>query len=989
VEERIRLRLLGPVSLEGRDGALRLDGPQLRLLLGLFALSPGQVVPVADLVDALWEQSPPPSARASVQILVTRLRKVLAEVPGCVLHRYGDAYRLQMSPDTVDAHQFRSLAALARQARDNDEAIAILGQALRLWQGPALADVAMTAKVEAIRAGLAEEHLSAVQDRFDRLLAAGRHSQAAAEIPLMLARHPLAEQLAATLMLAWYRCGRQADALQVFRDMRARLADELAVEPGADLQHLHQRILSGDPALLEGHQLEGNNGATVAVASGHREPGTGPVPELSRHMQKIWLNGQPGSPPGNGDGHLHGHGHPAVPSSPVVPRQLPAAAGDFAGRQRELASLTELLDDGADGWPVIVTVSGAPGIGKTALALHWAHQVQQRFPDGQLYVNLRGFDSTPAPVPPGEAIDALLESIGVAASQIPARGDSRAAMYRSLLAGKRLLVVLDNARDEAQVRPLLPGSAGCLVLVTSRTELAGLVAAEGARPVRLDVLTEPEARQLLVGRLGARRVTAEPDAAAELASMCGHLPLALAIAAARAATRPALPLAALVDELRGTRHRLDALDVGDEATNIKAVFSWSYRLLSEPAARMFRLLAAHPGPDVSAAAAAAIAAGPAQQARAALAELARASLAQEQAPGRFSLHDLLCNYAAQLADKAEYNSAARRALDYYLHTAHAAMGLVYPAQRHPHHQRVAVEPLGSDSAPESFADAGQAWEWLQAEHQALVAACAAAADGGHDDLAWRLAAVVGPHFAHRGHYADLERSQRTSLMAADRLGDDALRAAALRSLGDALADLGSLEEARGHLHDALRLYRKLGDQYGQAHCHTGLSRVAESQGDYAQSLQHSQHALRLFRALADLAGEARALNAVGWDNALLGNTGRALSYCTRALRLHRDAGDRNGEAVTLDSLGFSHHQAGRHGLAVEFYRQALDAYTDTGHRYFRAQTLIHLADAHAANGTPQDARDCWQQAAEILDALGHPDARSAWARLADAAVTPS
>jgi DNA-binding SARP family transcriptional activator len=983
VEERIRLRLLGPVSLEGRDGTLRLDGPQLRLLLGLFALSPGQVVPVADLVDALWEQSPPPSARASVQILVTRMRKVLAEVPGCVLHRYGDAYRLQMSPDMVDVHQFRSLAALARQARDDDQAIAILGQALRLWQGPALADVAMTAKVEAIRAGLAEEHLSAVQDRFDRLLAAGRHSQAAAEIPLMLARHPLAEQLAATLMLAWYRCGRQADALQVFRDMRARLADELAVEPGADLQHLHQQILSGDPALLEGHQLEGNNGGPVAVAPGHREPGNGRVPELARHMQKIWLNGQPGSAQGNGDG------HPPPATSVVVPRQLPAAAGNFAGRQRELASLTELLDDGADGWPVIVTVSGAPGIGKTALTLHWAHQVQQRFPDGQLYVNLRGFDTTPAPVPPDEAIDALLESIGVAASQIPARGDSRAAMYRSLLAGKRLLIVLDNARDEAQVRPLLPGSAGCLVLVTSRNELTGLVAAEGARPVRLDVLTEPEARQLLIGRLGARRVAAEPDAAAELASMCGHLPLALAIAAARAATRPSLPLAALVDELRGTRNRLDVLDVGDEATNIKAVFSWSYRLLSEPAARMFRMLAAYPGPDVSAAAAAAIAACPPSSARAALAELARASLAQEQIPGRFSLHDLLCTYAAQLGDQAEYSSAVRRALDYYLHSAHAAMGLVYPAQCHPHHHHVAVEPPGSDLAPESFADARQAWEWLQAERQVLVAACAAAADGGFDDLAWRLPAVVGPHLAHRGHYADLARSQQTALAAADRLGDDAVRAAALRSLGDALVDLGSLEEARGHLQEALRLFRKLGDQYGQALCHCGMSRVAESQGDYAQSLHHSQHGLRLFRALADLAGEARALNAVGWDNALLGNTGRALSYCTRALRLHRDAGDRNGEAVTLDSLGFTHYQAGRHNLAVEFYRQALDAYTDTGHRYFRAQTLIRLGDAHVANGTPQDARDCWQQAAEILDALGHPDARSAWARLADAAVTPS
>lgn len=977
-EQQIRLRLLGPVTLQGCDGGLRLGGPQLRLVLGLLALSSGQVVPVADLVDALWEQSPPPSARASVQILVTRLRKVLAAVPGCVVDRYGDAYRLQMSPDLVDVHQFRSLAGLARQLRDNEEAIVVLGQALRLWQGPALADVAMTATVEAIRAGLAEEHLSAVQDRFDRLLAAGRPAEAAGEIPLMLAKHPLAERLAGMLMLAWYRCGRQGEALQVFRDLRARLAGELAVEPGADLQRLHQRILSGDPALLAAGQPGSDNGAAAAGASIHHEPGTGPTLEPAGHIQEIRFNGLPESPPVNGKGRPAPAQAATVQAATAlpVPRQLPAAPGNFAGRQRELTSLTELLDGGTGGGPAIVTVSGAPGIGKTALALHWAHQVRQRFQDGQLYVNLRGFDSSPTPVAPGEAIDALLESMGVAATQIPARIDSRAALYRSLLADRRLLVVLDNARDEAQVRPLLPGSGTCLVLVTSRNELTGLIAAEGARPVRLNVLTEAEARQLLAGRLGARKVAAEADAAAELASICAHLPLALAIAAARAAIRPEVPLTALVSELRGIRHRLDALNVGDEATNIRAVFSWSYRLMSEPAARMFRSLAAHPGPHISAAAAASVAATSARSARAALAELTTGSLAQEQTPGRYTLHDLLSNYAAQLGDRAEHHGALQRALDHYVHTARAAVGLVYPAVR-----QIAVAAPGPDIAPESFARADEAREWLQAEHQVLLAACAAAADSGFDVLAWQLPAVLGPHLAHRGYYLDLAMTQQTALKAANRLRDDAAQASALRSLGEALIHLASSDDAQGHLRDALRLYRKLGDQSGQAHCHCGMARLAESQGDHARSLHHSQNALRLYRALADLAGEATALNAVGWNNALLGNTGRALRYCTKALRLHRDSGNRFGEAVTLDSLGYSHYQAGHHGQAVEFYQQALDAYADTGDRYYRAHTLIRLGEAHMAIGSPRDARDNWHQAAKILDELEHPDARGAWARL--------
>jgi DNA-binding SARP family transcriptional activator/tetratricopeptide (TPR) repeat protein len=1001
------LRILGPVEIQGCDGGLRRGGSQSRLLLALLTLSAGQVVPVADLVDGLWEERPPPSARASLQILVARLRKPLAAVPGCGIDRYGDGYQLRISPSLVDVHRFRSLVRSAQAIGDDEQAITVLSEALGLWRGPALANVPGTAMVEAIRAGLAEEHLAAVQDRFGRLLAVGRHAEAAADIPLMLVRHPLAERLAGMLMIAWYRSGRQAEALRVFRDLRGRLASELGVEPGAELQRLHQQILSADPALAapNHHARLGLRGAGAATSAGGTQstglaPPTGqrrPVaaPEQVESKRADGLTRLP-SNPGSASGHANGLHQQPMPSDvvlasrgngtsnpastqaiaiPVVPRQLPAAPAKFAGRQRELAALTGCLDAGAGREaPVILAISGIPGVGKTALGVHWAHQVRERFPDGQFYVNLRGFGLSQAPVTPAEAINVFLESLGVGTNQLSRRLETRAGLYRSLLAGKRMLIVLDNARDEAQVRPLLPGSPTCAVLITSRNELTGLVAAEAARLLVLDVLSEPEARQLLASRLGAG-LAAEADAVSEVISLCGRLPLALAIAAARA-TRPARPLASLAAELQGIRHRLDQLDAGDKATSVRAVFSWSYRLLSEPAARLFRLLGALSGPDISVAAAASLAGVSVPSVHAALSELVRQNLVQEQAAGRFGLHDLIHAYAASLGADNERHSARRRVLDHYLHSAHAAVGRLYPAVR-----QIAIPPPGPGTTPEQPADPGEAMAWLQAEHQALQAATAMAADGGFDDHAWKLPAVLQEYFARRGHYHDWAKSQQTALAAAARLSDEAARASAHWSLGEALIQLGSRDDARRHLYDALKLYGNLGDHGGQASCHCGMARLSLIQGDHARALHHAQRALQQYRAAGDMAGQAAALNGVGWDYALLGNNQRALSYCRKALELYREAGNRFGEAATLDSLGYCHHQAGRHDQAVAFYQQALHAYTDVGDRYYFAHTLIRLGDTHTASGDQQAASQVWQQALEILDDLHHHDAEAVRAKL--------
>jgi DNA-binding SARP family transcriptional activator/tetratricopeptide (TPR) repeat protein len=948
--------------------------PQLRLLLAAHALSAGEVMLAADLIDLIWDDRPPTSARASLQTLVARLRQVLTGVPGCSLERRGDGYRLRVDRALVDVHQFRSLARSARQESDSAEAIALFDRALALWQGPALADVPATARAEGIRSGLQEEHLAAVQDRFSCLLAAGRDAEAAAEIPIMLALHPLSEMLASLLMLAWYRRGRQADALAVFRDLRSRLSGELGIEPGPELQRLHRQILSGDSTLARSGAV-GSAATAQDRATGLRRanlvvPASKASYPAARHKLRP---DDAGSPNGTGVA--------------VVPHQLPPAPTSFTGRQRELRLLTEWLDGGSSaGVPVILVVTGTAGVGKTALALRWAHQLRDRFPDGELYLNLRGFGPSPAPAAQAESIVTMLESLGVPPGRIPRQLDAQVGLYRSVLAGRRMLIVLDNARDEAQVRPLLAASARCAVLVTSRSQCVGLAAAEGARLVGLGMLTREEAGQLLAARLGAGRAAAEPESVAELADLCGRLPLALAITAAQAATRPAVPLSSLATGLRDARARLDALDAGDEAADVRSAFWWSYRLLGRPAASMFRRLAAHPGPDIAEAAAGSLAGGDVMAARAALSELARASLVLEHDAGRFAMHDLLRAYAAQLCDDDERRAAIRRAADHYLRVARDAMRLAYPAEDHRPPTLTARLPRFGPS-PEPLADREQALAWLEAEHRVLLAMTAAAADAGLDAHAWELPSVLSMHFSRRGYFPDWADSQRTALAAATRLGDQAARARAHRALGDALVQLESVTPARSHPREALTLYRQLGDENGQAVCHLSISRLFGSLGNRHAALSHARSALSMYRSSCHLAGQARALNGMGWHSAMLGQIPRGLSYCQQALDLNRHVGDRFGEASTLDSIGYCWHLAGRPEQAIIHYEQALEAFEDAGDRYSLAHTLDRLADARRAIGSHEDADKAWLRAIALFDAMHHPDAGIMRAKLHSHAST--
>jgi tetratricopeptide (TPR) repeat protein len=434
-----------------------------------------------------------------------------------------------------------------------------------------------------------------------------------------------------------------------------------------------------------------------------------------------------------------------------------------------------------------------------------------------------------------------------------------------------------------------------------------------------------------------------------------------------------VPLGSLATGLRDARARFDALDAGDEAADIRSAFSWSYRLLGEPAGSMFRRLAAHPGPDISEPAAASLAGGDVAAARAALSELARASLVLEHDVGRFAMHDLLRAYAAQLCDDDERRVAIRRAADHYLRVARDAMRLAYPAEDHrPPTLTARLPRIGA--SPEPLTDRGEALAWLEAEHRVLLAMTAAAAEAGLDAHAWELPSVLSQHLSRRGFFPDWAESQRTALAAATRLGDEAASARAHRALGDALVQLESVAPARSHLRKALTLYRRLGDENGQAVCHLSFSRLFGSQRDPASALSHARSALSMYRSSCHLAGQARALNSMGWQSAMLGRIPRGLSYCQQALELNRHVGDRFGEASTLDSIGYCWHLAGRPEEAIIHYERALEAFADAGDRYSLAHTLDRLADARREIGSHEDAEKAWQQAIDLLDAMHHPDA---------------
>jgi tetratricopeptide (TPR) repeat protein len=731
-------------------------------------------------------------------------------------------------------------------------------------------------------------------------------------------------------MQALHAARRPADALAVYAATRRRLVDELGAEPGAELQDVHRAVLRGDGSRTASDNAAGRRAQTA-----------------------------------------------------VAPAQLPMEVRGFTGRVDELRRLDAIAAAQNDNPTAVIisALSGTAGVGKTALAVHWAHGVAEHFPDGQLYANLRGFDPTAPAVTPAETLHGFLNALGIPRQSVPSHVEAQAALYRSLLSGRRMLILLDNVRDADQIRILLPGSPGVLVVVTSRNQLSSLVAAEGAYPVTLDLLTQDDARALLAGRLGAERLAAEPAAADELIAACARLPLALTIVAARAIQHPGFRLAELAEGLRASQGRLDAFGGGDSATDVRSVFSWSYDTLGADAARLFRLLGLHLGSDISLPAAASLIGAPIGPVRSLLAELSLAHLITEHSPGRYACHDLLRAYAAELTealDTADDRQAARQRLfDHYLHTAHAAGRILDP------YRWMDLAPGVPDSRvlPETVTDYAGAVAWLEAERPILLAVADHAARTGVQPHAWQLAESIAIFLERRGDWHEMLAMQQTALDAARRQPDPLVEASARRHLGRGLGVLNRYAEADEQYRQALDLADRAGHVAGQAHVHMNLANVASRRGDAPAALRHSRRALELFRSCDNDRGQGSALNNVGWCHAKLGEYQLCIEHCDQALVLEEKIGDAIGEAHTVDTLGYAYHHLGAYDRAIDYYRRALAAHREFRDRYHEATVLTHIADSHHAAGRPDLAAEAWHQALEILTDLHHPDAEQVRAKL--------
>jgi tetratricopeptide (TPR) repeat protein len=657
-----------------------------------------------------------------------------------------------------------------------------------------------------------------------------------------------------------------------------------------------------------------------------------------------------------------------VPEPSVVPRQLPAATRHFAGREAELAALDRIVAEAAvPGAAVVVSaIGGTAGIGKTTLAVNWAHRAAGRFPDGHLYVNLRGYGPG-VPLTPAEAVRGFLDAFAVPPQEIPTTLDGQTGLYRSLLAGKRMLVLLDNARDAEQVRPLLPGSAGCMALVTSRDRLAGLIAVEGAHALRLDLLTPGEAGTMLAHRIGRHRVLAEPDAVDRIVAACAGLPLALAIVAARAAAHPDFALADLAAELTGGRG-LDAFAGSGATMDVRTVFSWSYRGLDLRVATLFRLLGLHPGPDIGAAAAAGLARVPVREARRLLADLADAHLLAEHRPDRFTCHDLLRAYAEELAQEQDSvedrRAATHRMLDHYVRTADRAAHLIDP-----YRTVLELPEPASGSSPEEPADTARALAWFTEEHRVLLAVIAKE-DIGFDAHLHRLARTLSAYLYRAGYWHDWLAAEEAALRAARRSGDRREQAYAHRGLARVYLRLDREEAALTQLRLALERYAELGDQIGHAHTQLNLAEVHDQFDQHAMALRHAHLALDGYRAADHPAGQAKALNSIGWSLSRLGRHAEAVGYCHEALDLQVELGDRDGAADTADSLGHVYHQLHDHEQARTFYQRAVALFRETGNRPEEGRALNCLGDVAADAGDLDTARKTWQRAVTLLDGVG-------------------
>jgi DNA-binding SARP family transcriptional activator len=929
--DEVQFCILGPLVVR-RDGvALPIAHGKQRALLAVLLLRAGRAIAADELAELLWPAAaPPPSASVTVRNYVKRLRHALASAGQDRIITQPGGYLIRVEPGELDVSLMEQSLAKAHDAARGSawEQTAVHARAaLDLWRDEPLSDVNVPqlAAIEVPR--LMELRLQARELSAEAAIQLGQHAEAATELRQLTAANPFREHLHALLMLSLYRCGRRGEALDAYRNARGVLVEGLGSEPGPELQAVHQQILRDDPALASPSTSVTQPARSRAAARGR-------------------------------NGTLRSG----------VPRQLPVAVRGFTGRDAELAFLTGLLDTRAvqtEPSMLITAIDGGAGVGKTALAIRWAHQVADRFPDGQLYVNLRGYDPE-EPLAAGDALAGFLRALGVPGQGIPDGLEDRARLYRSRLAGRRVLVVLDNARDAEHVRPLLPGDACCVTLVTSRDALAGLAATDGARRLDLDLLPLGDAVGLLRSLIG-ERADSDPAAAVALAGLCARLPLALRIAAELAVARPAVPLVDLAAELAADR--LDGLDAGEDRADVRAVFSWSLRLLPENAAEMFVLIGLHPGDDLDVLATAALAGTTADQARRGLGQLHRAGLLQGARPGRYGMHDLLRAYAREQAAARDADGRCHRAqtrlFDYYLAAAAAAMDVLFPSEAH---WRPRVQPAAS--AIPGMPGEAEARAWLDRERANLVTIVVHCARHGWPRHATDLAGTLFRYVLTGSHLPEADTIQRQALQAARLSGDLAAEADALNGLGGIGILKGHFRDAAGHFRAALERYGRCGDQAGQARVLHNLGVTEQWLYDPRSAAGYFRRAVAGFEGAGQSVGAALALADLADAEADLGDYGEAAEHLERALPVLHGAEHQLGEAQALARIGSLNLRRGQATEAADFYGQALAIFRRIDHPTGVASALLNLGEVSRYQGEYQHAIGYLRQALAMYRTAG-------------------
>jgi DNA-binding SARP family transcriptional activator len=926
----VRFQVLGPLEIWTGEGWTSIGAPKWRSLLAALLINAGQVVPTDRLITEIWDDDPPQKATNLVSIYVHRLRKMLGDEDNKLLRHRDPGYLLAVDRDDVDALRFGSLVAAGRQAlarREPERAAELLAEALGLWRGRPYLDVSPSTLVDTEAGRLEAARLDALELSFEAEIECGRPAEVTPELFRLTVEQPLREGLWGLLMRALDAAGRHAEALAAYARAREVIADELGVDPGEALQSLYEKILTED-----------------------------------------------GSP----------RRAPAAP-----PMQLPADIADFTGRAGDVERLCELVPDAdsAGGAVKIAVVCGQGGLGKTTLAVHAAHRLRSHFPDGQLYVNMLG--ASPQPLAPADVLARFLRDLGEDGTRIPVTEEERAALLRTRLTGRRVLMLLDDARDAAQVRSLLPGSASCTVLVTTRNRLPGLAV---ARLVDLDVLGDREARALFSSIVGSERANAEAAAADEVLTACAGLPLAIRIAGARLAARRSWTVRTLAGRLNSEQRRLDELKVGDLA--VRATFEVSFASLPDRArpggidpARAFRLLGLWQGPAVGLAAAAALFGQPEADAGDALETLVDAHLLESPAPEVYRFHDLLRVYAAercQAEPEEARRDAVRRILTWYVRAAEGAARIISP-----NHARVPLGELEPGVRPVEFASLEEALDWSDTERESLVAATRQAQASALYRVAWQIPAAAMSFFYRRSHWADWVTTHQIGLDSARKLGDRPAEAWMLNNLGMAYG-LQHMDQAIDCFEQAEVIYREIGDRVGEARAATNMSTAWTHRGRFREALDAARRSLVIQREVGNRYGEGIALGDLGWASRALGLHEDAIASHQQALAIFRELGDRDAEADSLSELADVYLGMDRVGEALDRLGESLVLRRDIGDRHGEAVTLGLLGMALGRAGRLAEARGHMAEAERILQELGDDgQAADIHSRLAELSETAS